>query len=243
MRMLRTLAKIDWKTAGKSLFVTLTYPDEVAEGNNEQRTRHRAEYLRQVEKFVGRKVAALWRIEWKPRLQGNRVGELTAHHHLVILGVSSLPWRAAHRWWQEAIGSTGKAHVWLRHLPAAKAAALYASKYAAKEAALGKLAYGSYLQKLGRAWGIARRNLVPFHTEARFDDLESDQVFAALQIAAEELGKMYPGPFYLLSSVAKSHAAKIVGIRTDDLDKLLGGSVNSKDQEGTGRQRQSRHHE
>src|SRR5207253_6592984 len=54
VRMLQVVAAIDWKAAGEILFVTLTYPDCVANATYRERTTQRSLMQRYIEKYAGR---------------------------------------------------------------------------------------------------------------------------------------------------------------------------------------------
>jgi len=104
MRLLRLLNRIDWTQHARSLFVTLTYPDEFISRPLSRRTQDRSRFLREVETHVGKKVSSLWRLEWKPRRTGNVVGELMPHFHLVLFDVEFIPHAMVRHWWRTILG-------------------------------------------------------------------------------------------------------------------------------------------
>ena len=61
LRCLKILATIDWQTIGSSLFVTLTYPDELALPDREKRNRQRYLWHRDLERYLGQEIPCLWR--------------------------------------------------------------------------------------------------------------------------------------------------------------------------------------
>ena len=71
-RMLKMVASVEWQSIGNSLFITLTYPDEVAHVDHKKRNRERYLFLRYIENYLGKEVAALWRVEYVPHQNGRR---------------------------------------------------------------------------------------------------------------------------------------------------------------------------
>lgn len=162
LRMLRTVASIDWSGAGRSLFVTLTYPDVFADRGLEARTRDRYLFHRSMENYLGRKVCALWRVEWKCRRTGQRIGHAVPHYHLIVLGVPFIQWQAVRSWWRRVLHADGALSTDVRRIGGAGRVARYVCKYAAKPSETLSLDDSSKVNMDGRHWGIMRKSMVPF---------------------------------------------------------------------------------
>jgi hypothetical protein len=175
LRLLKEVATIDWRNAGKCLFLTLTYPDEIGPCTYKERTTQRTLVMRRIEKYLGRKVATLWRIEWQDRKSGSRKGELMPHLHILLFGVDYLPWADLRQWWRECLGYGGTLHTFVQLIDGAEGTAKYAAKYAAKDCS-SSLVNAAYLDRLsGRSWGFTRKGQVPKHEKRVFRDLTEVQ--------------------------------------------------------------------
>lgn len=163
IRMFKTLARVRWDDVGPCLFVTLTYPDDRVRSLPSERTRDRHLFLRDVENYLGRKVAALWRLEWIDRKSGSRKGTMEAHVHLIVFGCKFLPWQVVSRSWRAALRAVGPLDTKVQKIDAEKKVAYYVAKYAGKKPSPNvNLDIASYLNT-GRAWGIHRKDLIPWH--------------------------------------------------------------------------------
>jgi len=161
--MLKTLARVDWDAVGPSLFVTLTYPDECIRETIAERTRDRSLFWKGIENYLGRKVAAFWRLEWKRRLSGSRKGEWCPHLHLIVLNVAFIACGDLRAIWRNVVAAENSLATDVQKISGAKSVAKYVSKYCAKLPESLSLDIVSYLNVKGRHWGILRRNLVPWH--------------------------------------------------------------------------------
>lgn len=162
MRMLRTVAKIDWPTVGDSVFITLTYPDQVGTTTYKQRGQHRYLFLRYLEKHTRRQLPVLWRVEWKPRLSGDFVGRVMPHMHLLIGGLRYVNQCTVRKWWRTIVHVNGPLCTDVQRLEASVGAALYVSKYVAKNPSLDIGAYLNNHDAVGRHWGMVRKHLFPW---------------------------------------------------------------------------------
>lgn len=162
LRMLRTIAKVDWSRVGASLFITLTYPDSRRDRSSCERNRDRYLFLRSMENYLQRKVGCLWRLEWKARKSGKAKGSVVPHAHLIVFNCRFIPWREIRKWWRDALAVDGHLATDVRRIVGGKSVAMYVSKYCSKLPDATSLDYASYLNNPGRHWGINRRDLIPW---------------------------------------------------------------------------------
>jgi len=210
LRMLKTIARIDWRKNRKALFVTLTYPDDYWSKDFGKRTQQRSQFVRDLENHVGRKLGILWRVEWKPRLSGPRLDTLAPHQHFVIFGAPWIQMEWFNARWRGILGYDGHVQTDVEVLRGAEAAAQYAAKYAAKDS-LGGLDNDAYLNTTcGRSWGVLRRLLVPWRPNRYLVSIPPEAVVMAQDFAAEITGKRYPGGFVLLHCEAERLFTKLV---------------------------------
>ena len=162
MRLLRYLNKIDSGRIAKSLFVTLTYPDEVIAMEYPLRTMQRSVFMRYVEGYLGRHVPAVWRIEWEERKSGAYTGKLAPHFHLMLFGVDWIPWREVRNMWRKTIHRpSGPLKTWVRRIFNEDGALRYLSKYVSKYHSLDIATYLNSDIKFGNHWGLLRKDEIP----------------------------------------------------------------------------------
>jgi len=162
LRMMRTVASINWERVNASLFITLTYPDEHANRTRQERNSDRYVFFRSMENYLERKVGALWRIEWKTRKSGTSVGKSVPHFHAIVFGVSFLAWQRIRAWWRAILKVRGALSTDVDRIRGGRMVAKYVTKYCSKPMENCSLDNASYLNRLGRHWGIHRRELIPF---------------------------------------------------------------------------------
>jgi hypothetical protein len=162
LRMLRTIACINWDQCGKSVFITLTYPDELADRTNAERTRDRYLFLRSMEKHLDRKVGGLWRVEWQERKSGMRKGTLVPHVHVVLFNCRFISKEVVNDGWRRALNAEGRLITWIDGISSAAKTARYIAKYCAKAVETSVLDNASYLNTSGRHWGMHRRDQIPW---------------------------------------------------------------------------------
>lgn len=175
-RMLRTVAGINWESAGSLLFVTLTYPPSHEDHSMKERSIHRAIFHRFIEKHFGRHVAALWRVEWKERKSGPTKGHVAPHLHQLYFDVRFLSKRLCSQKWGEAIGCKTPPVVDVQRLDTYKKVRIYICKYCAKKTDVPLLDYVPYRNRTGRHSGIVRKSLIPWHPVEIFHDVDEDVV-------------------------------------------------------------------
>lgn len=211
LRMLKTIAMIDWRNVGKSLLITLTYPNERMDRTFSERTRDRNNFLLGLERELGKQLVALWRMEWQVRKSGERQGEVAPHFHLVVLGSGYIDWRLIRKLWARCLAWDGYLATDVRSTQNGLHAARYAAKYAAKQEDLSSLDYASYLRIAGRSWGIARKPSIPWATEHVFEECKPEHINRAMDLASRLLGRHYLGSFFALTELAFVHFKEILG--------------------------------
>jgi len=107
-------------------------------------------------------MGALWRIEWKKRKTGKLEGTMAPHVHLIVFGIGYIPYAKVREWWRAALAVDGPLATDVQKIKGGKMVARYVSKYCAKMPDKCSLDNASYLNSLGRHWGIHRRDKIPF---------------------------------------------------------------------------------
>jgi hypothetical protein len=187
LRMLKTVAAIDWRKVNGGLFITLTYPDSVADRTASTRNVDRHRFLRYMEKHLQRKVGALWRLELLPRKSGERKDQISPHFHFMVFGATFIPHEIVRGWWRSVLHVEGHLCTDVRKMNDGKHAGKYIAKYAAK-AQSPSLDDATYLNTLaGRFWGIHRRELVPFHYVKMIGHVDENDVAEA----EEQIAKVF----------------------------------------------------
>lgn len=211
LRMLKMLARMDWGKIADSQFVTLTYPDANWEAPYQGRTQQRSQFIRWAESEMGKPTPMLWRIEWKARKSGERIGEVAPHIHFVMLGADGIDPVGVNKTWTKIIGANQFVQTDVETCDRSKAPAMYVAKYAAK-ASSPLLDNGAYLNNsTGRHWGVTRKNMIPFHPERRSEKLGTDQVEMMRDIAAHHLRDRPMGTFTVFSDDAGVMFDEIAG--------------------------------
>ncbi len=159
--MLKLIASLDWDRLKPALFITLTFPDAIVKNDCVSLTKWRAEFFRRMEKWAGKQVAAIWRLEWQVRKSGERCGQLMPHFHLIVFGVDYVHYSAVNEWWGKTLKYDGYLRTEVQGMTNERQLGYYVSKYAAKVSS--SLVISTYLQiPPGRKWGVVRKNLLPF---------------------------------------------------------------------------------
>jgi len=162
LRMLRMIATINWGSVRHGLFITLTYPDEHAVRTLRERATDKYLFLRYIEKYLGKKLGVIWRLEWETRKSGKRKGQLIAHWHLIVFGARYIPKEEVRSFWRCVLRADGPVVTWVDGIANGKKLAKYVGKYCSKLPEASVLDDTTYLNSLGRHWGINRRELVPW---------------------------------------------------------------------------------
>lgn len=187
-RMLQFVSTLDFPNIKCGIFITLTYPDSVKFPSKEERNKHRYLFFRHMEKHLGRKVGALWRIEWEERKSGVNRGMFYPHFHLLIPCVQYIHWGTVRAWWRNVIGAKGPLVTDVRRWGDKRHCAVYVAKYCAKRPSFLSLDSVTYLNIDGRHWGIQRPTLIPRCKSSVYDGLREDQVEALQALGKETFG-------------------------------------------------------
>jgi hypothetical protein len=224
LRLLKWIATIDWRKVPDALLITLTYPDEVGVRTYKERSKDISRFVRYVEGYLGYHVAVLWRCEWKKRQSGQNVGKLFPHIHLLTFGASYVAHQKIREWWRGITKAEGPLATDVRKAKKGEVAAVYVAKYCAKVDEFGSLDYASYLNTLGRGWGVRRRSLVPLHHVRWYLRLDQEMVHRLKGIAAEKLpwydASLDEG-FTLFGGIAV-YVAKLLSVKALDKENLGG---------------------
>jgi hypothetical protein len=214
MRMLATMARVAWREVGKTLFVTLTFPNEWVDVQTRKISQYLHVFRRGVEKYLQRKIAILWRLEWVERKSGDRKNYIFPHFHLLLFGARYIPYVVTNRIWKKALGYKKYCRTETTAMRSYAGAIFYVAKYAAKRN--GSLVYAAYLNNkpTGRQWGILRKELIPF--DAKFKALfPEDMCIASAYAYARQLL-----PRELLKA---NKSFRLFGINAEEIGKLIHG--------------------
>lgn len=218
LKVLKLIAKIDWEHCRNVSWISLTYPDEFIHCGYKARTKHRYLFFRYLEKYIGKKVARLWRCEFEPRKSGEHVDSWACHYHIHVFDVPWIPKALIADWWGKALGYKGYVHTRIEALTTAKKAARYAAKYAAKPGVPGGLVNAAYVNTTGRAWGTNRPAWIPMAKERSLPTLDKEQLDIAMKIAGKLKGHEYVGSYFVIGEKALNVFCKIAGRDKKEID-------------------------
>jgi hypothetical protein len=233
LRLLKFIARIDWKYYEKAVFITLTYPDDKVLRRSFQRNKDRYLFWRYLETYLGRDACGLWRLEWKQRKSGKYRGIVLPHFHLLAFGVSWVPKEEVRRWWRTILNHEGNLSTHVRGYDSGENAAIYAAKYAAKNELLNTLDYHAQLNIEGRSYGYFRKAKIPLCKKLVLDGLRDGEIKYLMRAAAERLPWVDPRGvegFTLLGAYATQVAENLQKI---SLDMGMAGCENIPQQRGT----------
>jgi hypothetical protein len=168
LRMLCWFNTVYWEDCMPASFITLTFPDERKPESSQFANQLRWCFWRALERKVNKQLAGVWRVEWKARQTGSKLGEIFPHFHFIVFDVPFVHRDWISQTWAAMLKvSTAVTHI--RKINNLRAAGGYVSKYLGK--ADGCLVIGPYLshEGFGRQWGIFRKKLIPLYAK-----LESD---------------------------------------------------------------------
>lgn len=179
LRLLKIIAEINWGKLPMGYFVTLTYPDNLASVAVGRATMQRHHWIRNIEKAIKEKMPMMWRKEYKDRQSGEHEGKLVHHYHVVVFTECDLTNQMANECWMRALQTPAYVNTDVKVMTSGEHAAFYLAKYMGKRESSPLLGNAAYLTKPGRAWGIHRRNMLPFEqtlmhhclTPYEFDEL------------------------------------------------------------------------
>jgi len=184
LRMLRTVASIEWASLRKSVFITLTYPDEFIGLSMQERNKHRYLFMRDMENYLERKLGALWRVEWMPRLSGKNIGTMMCHVHMIVFNCPFYPKENVLSGWQRALRVEQWVDTSIKLIDSGEKAARYVTKYCGKKVEPGVLGNSSFLNSPGRHWGMTRKELIPFAWRVHVPFLDDRSIALAENLAA-----------------------------------------------------------
>lgn len=188
--MLQLIAKVDWTKVGDSVFITLTYPDEVADLGQKQRALHRQRFFKNIEDYIGTQVAVMWKTEWQPRKTGIHKGELRPHYHLMVLDVRYIPYDEVRAWWRHILQVEGYLATDVRRITGPQGAGKYLAKYVSKSSSLDNVLNHNGEKPSGRMWGLTRPSLVPMARVECDRELTAEEV-QILQASQQKLKADY----------------------------------------------------
>jgi len=209
---LKTIASIDWEQLTHGWFVTLTYPDERARVSYILATKQRSNFIRYLEKDLCERVPILWRKEFKDRQSGMFKGDLIAHWHLSVFTKSDFKCWKMNDWWRKSLRYRGVIQCHKRRLDSAEHAAFYLAKYLSKRVPDSILVYPPNLSKTGRAWGITRRERVPWCEEIEVENIPDEQfqeIMGAARLLYNDEHAWAMDNFTFLGIVAERMAQRI----------------------------------
>ena len=176
LRMICLFNRLDWERIKNVLFLTMTYPDDVECENKTVFRRHRAEFWRKLEAYMGRQVCALWRQEWKPRKTGCRKDAFMPHMHYLILREQFISIEEITEMWKRTLG-VQQAVCWIEQVESVQQARKYVAKYCAKESVNVPLSLlHTDAPAGGRQWGVNRKELLPMAEIFNLEGSEDDQL-------------------------------------------------------------------
>lgn len=214
MRMMLLLNRILWAGVGRSIFVTLTYPDIVAKSTSRERSQHRYLFFRYVEKSLKRKVPIIWKVEFMTRKSGALMGQVVPHIHMGILGCEYLHHQEVNDWWRGILGVEGKIVTDVRRITEGEGMGRYLGKYVSKHGSLDIGAYRNTHQLTGRHWGVTRKDLIPMAEKTTWEVSSAGELQAIVEVG-EALRPGYVGPegssYTLLGRVAKDYLLERLG--------------------------------
>lgn len=184
LRMLRTVASVEWDSFKKGVFITLTYPPGYEGRPLQKRNQDRYVFLRSMEKHLGRKVGALWRIEWEKRKSGRTAGQLCSHVHIIVFNCRFIDKEIVRDGWRRALNADGPLITWIDGISSGRKAARYVTKYCSKVPDASVLDDASYLNTVGRHWGMHRKELIPFAWRHHIPFLDDRSIQIAENLAA-----------------------------------------------------------
>jgi len=186
LRMLRHVASIEWNSFKKGVFITLTYPNEYHGRTMKERNRDRYLFMRTMENHLGRKVGAMWRIEWEKRKSGSSMGKWFCHVHVIVFNCRFISKEVVNDGWRRALNAEGPLITWIDGISDGRKASRYVSKYCAKLPDAGVLDDTTYLNSTGRHWGMHRKSLIPFAFRIHIPFLDDRMIELAENLAASK---------------------------------------------------------
>ena len=219
LRMLKFVAKVDWGKVEKGSFITLTYPDQYCMRTRKQRNRDRYLFQRHMEKYLGRQVSTLWRVEWLPRKSGQHKGKIRPHIHMIVFGHAEWQKADVRKLWRKALGCSGPLEVDAQPIINGDLVGVYIGKYCGKLSDPHILDNPAYLNSNGRHWGTTRTKGIPLCEQIVFRDLSEKELFELVKAATTKIANFdwqHPKSFVLLGKVCEDAVEKMCEIGLAD---------------------------
>jgi len=186
-RMLRFIAAVDWDKVKYASLMTLTIPDSHACGCTTHRNMAKSRFWRDMENYLGHKVAGIFRWEFEERKSGEHKGREVPHLHVLLFEVIWIPWHVVEKLWTSALGLCTYARVDIRRAKKGEIAALYIAKYMAKVQFASSLVNLPYRNKRGLHWGIRRKELIPISASDVYCVITEEEATQFYLLAAQKL--------------------------------------------------------
>lgn len=214
LRLMKKFHAVDWDRAKEALFVTLTYPDPIADPDIHQRKAQKKEFVRLIEQETGQHLPAVWRLEWESRKSGDRVGEFSPHWHFLIFNHRYIDYKIINLCWAKAIGWDGYVRTEITRMRKESSVRLYLAKYISKDAVSPSLVYAAYGRSPGKAYGYSRPSEIPMCPMQTYTQLTEAQIRTLMALAEEQLPWVEPGtmtPWTALGELANDVSAILSG--------------------------------
>jgi hypothetical protein len=182
---------IDWTRIGRSQFLTFTYPDEVLPRTHKQLNVDRYLIHRSIENIKGRRIAVMWRKEYVTRQTGIHIGTLQPHWHLIAFDVGFFPYKDLRVAWKKHLHVQNEPDMDFEEIDCGEKAGYYIAKYTAKPHEPYRLGNIPNLNKIGRHYGMMRRELIPRCRRRFYGQMTHEQAHIITREARKVLDKLY----------------------------------------------------
>lgn len=212
MEIISRMASIDWERAGPTLFIHLTFPNKFVDMPKPKISQYLHDWRRGIERYLGRRVCLVWRLEWEVRKSGKRKGHWFPHFHILMFNVRWIPYYIVNALWQKSTGWPHYIRTETKRMANSRQACYYVCKYIAKEK--DSLVYGAYLSTppSGRHWGVLRKALFPVADGYKDHFPDSDSLASAYAYAKTKLppGKLQSQESFRLFGDAAKEIGEII---------------------------------
>lgn len=216
LRMLKHFQKIDFKNHVEPLFMTLTYPDDLAETTHAERNVHRKVMARHLERLTEARICAAWRIEWVARKTGKLIGQYCPHWHWLIFRQSFIHYQDVNSLWKHTIGWKDYCRTEIQRVHRDDCVPLYMAKYISKDAVCPSLVIAAKQSRIGRQYGWLRKRDLPMCPLALRCTLPDSDRDALTKLAVESLPWMIEG---------QESSFTLFGAKAEDARKIIDGEI------------------
>lgn len=163
LRLFKLTNRLAWEKAGNCQFMTLTMPDDTNYWDKDRITYVRSQHQRDMEHAAARHLPGVWRVEWKERLSGERIGQYMPHLHCIYFQWGFVDFRVIRASWERVIKTEERSNLVFEEIYDLRHCLHYVSKYVAKLDDSFNLGIDAYLNKdqVGRPWGKYRASELP----------------------------------------------------------------------------------